>query len=114
MFAYEIAGLGAAPQLDPVGGVAVATGYSAAVNSGACPPITQPAEINLRVRPHIQRNLSAPSSPWTAVIGGNNPDFWTGYQITDISGTTYQWTQAGDGIASWGAGVAAICPQPTS
>ncbi len=34
---------------------------------------------------------------------GNNPDFWTGYQITDMSGTTYEWKQAGDGAASWGA-----------
>ncbi len=114
MFAYEVAGLGAAPQLDPAGGVAVATGYSATVDSGACPAITQPAEIIFGFGHIYSVNLSAPSSAWTAVIGGSDPDFWTGYQITDISGTTYEWKQAGDGTASWGAGVTAICPQPGS
>ncbi len=114
MFAYEIAGLGAAPQLDPAGGVAVATGDSATVDSGACPAITQPAEIIFGFGHIYSVNLSAPASAWTAAIGGSNPDFWSGYQIAQSPGGTYDWAQAGDGTASWGAGVTAICPQPGS
>jgi hypothetical protein len=114
MFAYEVAGLGAAPQLDPAGGVAVATGFGGKVDSGACPAITQPAEIIFGFGHIYSVNLSAPSSHWTAVKGGSNPDFWTGYRITETPGTTYKWTQVGDGTASWGSGVTAICPQPAS
>jgi hypothetical protein len=112
--AYEIAGLGAAPQLDPAGGVAVATGSSAPVNSGACPAITQSPEIIFGFGHIYSVSLSAPSSAWTAAIGGSDPDFWTGYQIVNASGGTYDWAQAGTGTASWGAGVTAICPQPAS
>ncbi len=113
-FAYEVAGLGTAPQLDPAGGVAAGIGYSATVDSGECPPITQPIEIIFGFGHIYSVNLSAPDSAWTAAIGGSNPDFWTGYQIANGPGGTYKWTQAGDGTASWGAGVTAICPQPAS
>jgi hypothetical protein len=112
--AYEIAGLGAAPQLDPAGGVAVATGSSAPVNSGSCPAITQSPEIIFGFGHIYSVDLAAPSSAWTAAIGGSDPDFWTGYQIASASGGTYDWAQAGSGTASWGAGVTAICPQPAS
>jgi hypothetical protein len=111
MFAYEIAGLGAAPQLDPAGGVSSATGNSATVASGACPPITQPAEIIFGFGHIYSVNLSAPASAWAAVIGGTDPDFWTGYQITEASGGGYDWSQAAASTGTWGAGVAAICPQ---
>jgi hypothetical protein len=112
--AYEIAGLGPAPQLDPAGGMAEATGYGNVVASGACPPITQPVEIVFGFGHIYNPALSAPSSAWTAAIAGPDPDVWTGYQITSTTGGTYSWTQTANGTASWGAGVAAICPQPPS
>jgi hypothetical protein len=110
-FAYEIAGLGTAPQLDPAGGVASATGNSAAVNSGACPPITQPAEIIFGFGHIYLVNLTAPSAAWTAVIGGTDPDYWAGYQIASVPGGAYDWSQVGPSTGPWGAGVTAICPQ---
>jgi hypothetical protein len=113
-FAYEVAGLGAAPQLDPAGGVAIGTGYGSTVDSGVCPAITQPLEIVFGFGHIYNPALAAPSSAWTATTGGGAPDFWTGYQITDTPGTTFEWTQTGNGVASWGAGVTAICPQPVS
>jgi hypothetical protein len=109
--AFEIAGLGSAPQLDPAGGVASATGYSATVNSGACPPITQPEEIIFGFGHILSVNLSTPSAAWTAVIGGTDPDFWVGYQIVDVPGSAYDWSQTGTTTGTWGAGIAAICPQ---
>ncbi len=110
MFGYEIAGLGATPKLDPAGGVAMGTGYGAALDSGACPAITQPAEIIFGFGHIYDPNLSPPASAWTAQMGGGIADFWTGYQVTDITGTTFEWKQTADGTASWGAGVVAICP----
>lgn len=114
MFAYEVAGLGTAPQLDPAGGVAMGTGYSASLDSGVCPAITQSAEIVFGFGHIYDPSLSAPASAWTAQMGGGIADFWTGYQVTDLPGTTYEWQQTANGTASWGAGVAAICPQPTA
>ncbi len=113
-FAYEVAGLGAAPQLDPAGGVAIGTGYGSALDSGVCPAITQPLEIVFGFGHIYNPALSAPSSAWTATMGGGVADFWTGYQITDTPGTTFEWTQVANGTASWGAGVTAICPQPVA
>ncbi len=110
--AYEVAGLGTAPQLDPAGGVALGTGYSANLDSGVCPAITQPAEIIFGFGHIYNPTLSAPSSGWTAMTGGSSADFWTGYQIADAPGNTYEWVQTANGTASWGAGVTAICPQP--
>ncbi len=114
MFAYEVAGLGAAPRLDPAGGMATGIGYSATVDSGVCPPITQPAEIIFGFGHIYDPSLSPPSSAWTAEMGGGIADFWTGYQITDTPGTSYEWKQSANGVASWGAAVVAICPQPMS
>ncbi len=111
-FAYEVAGLGAAPRLDPAGGVALGIGYGATVDSGVCPAITQPAEIIFGFGHIYDPDLSPPDSAWTAQMGGSLADFWTGYQITDTSGSTFEWKQSANGTASWGAGVTAVCPQP--
>jgi hypothetical protein len=68
----EVAGLGAAPQLDLAGGVASTAGSTTRLYSGACPAITQAPEI-IFGHGHIHHvTLSAPSGGWTTMIGGGS------------------------------------------
>jgi hypothetical protein len=113
MFAYEVAGLGTAPQLDPAGGVASATGYSDRLDSGTCPPIAQSPEIIFGFGHIYHVTLSAPPGGWTTMIGGGVENFWSGYQIASTPGGAYDWSQSAQTTGSWGAGVTAICAQPT-
>jgi hypothetical protein len=112
IFAYEIAGLGTAPQLDPAGGVASAVGNVTSVNSTACPAITQKPEIIFGFGHIYDVSLSAPSSAWTTIAGGGVQNFWAGYQIVANSGGTYDWSQTAASQGSWGSAVCAICVQP--
>jgi hypothetical protein len=112
MFAYEVAGLGAAPQLDPAGGLASAVGTATAVRSGSCPAITQASEIIFGFGHIYDVSLSAPTGGWTSIAGGGVQNFWAGYQIATTSGSTYSWSQTASSTGSWGAAVTAICPQP--
>jgi hypothetical protein len=118
MFAYEVAGLGAAPQLDPAGGVSSTAGASTStatsVYSGPCPEITQAPEIIFGYGHIYDVTLSAPSGAWTTMIGGGVQNFWSGYQIAAVTGGTYDWTQTAEGTGSWGSAVTAICAQPAS
>jgi hypothetical protein len=108
MFAYEVAGLGATPQLDPAGGVVSATGATASLNSGACPAITEAPEIIFGYGHIYAVPLSAPPGAWTAMMGGGVQNFWSGYQIATGSGGTYDWSQTAATAGSWGAAVTAI------
>jgi hypothetical protein len=112
MFAYEVSGLGAAPQLDPAGGVASAVGDSTAIASGACPAITQAPEIIFGFGHIYDVTLSAPTGGWTTIIGGGVQNFWAGYQIAPTSGGTYSWSQTANSVGSWGSAVTAICAKP--
>lgn len=112
MFAYEVAGLGAAPQLDPAGGVASAAGDSTAVASGVCPAITEAPEIIFGFGHIYDVTSSAPSGNWTTMIGGGVQNFWAGYQIAPASGGSYSWSQTANSVGSWGSAVTAICAQP--
>ena len=114
MFAYEVAGLGSAPQLDPAGGVSSASGTIVNLNSGACPAITQAPEIIFGFGHIYDVTLSAPNAGWTTIAGGGVQNFWAGYQIADSKGGTYDWSQTANQTGSWGSGVAAICPQVAS
>ena len=114
MFAYEVAGLGTNPQLDPAGGVSSGTGTVTTVASGACPAITQSQEIIFGFGHIYDVTLNAPSGSWNTEIGGGVQNFWVGYQIASSPGARYSWTQTANSTGSWGAAVAAICPQPTS
>jgi hypothetical protein len=111
MFAYEVAGLGAAPQLDPAGGVTSEAGSVTAVNSGVCPAITASPEIIFGFGHIYDVTLSAPSSAWTTMIGGGVQNFWSGYQLASSPGNTYDWSQTAASTGSWGAGIVAICAQ---
>ena len=113
MFAYEVAGLGAAPQLDPAGGVSSAAGSATAVRSGACPAITESPEIIFGFGHIYDVGLSAPTGGWTALAGGGVQNFWAGYQIATSPGATYSWSQTANSTGSWGAAVTAICAQPS-
>jgi hypothetical protein len=112
MFAYEVAGLGAAPQLDPGGGVVSSAGSVTTVASGTSPAITQAPEIIFGYGHIYDVTLSAPSGAWITKIGGGVQNFWSGYQIAAASGGTYSWTQTAASSGSWGAAVTAICAQP--
>lgn len=112
MFAYEVAGLGTTPQLDPAGGVASATGFTASLNSGACPAITEAPEIIFGYGHIYDVTLSAPPGAWTTMVGGGVQNFWSGYQIATGPGGTYDWSQAGASAGSWGAAVVAIADPP--
>jgi hypothetical protein len=115
MFAYEVAGLGPAPQLDPAGGVSSATGTTTTVTSGACPAITQAPEIIFGFGHIYAVALSAPSAAWTTMTGGGSEgNFWSGYQLAAASGGTYDWSQTAAASGSWGSAVVAICAQPAS
>ena len=114
MFAYEVAGLGSNPQLDPAGGVSSATGTVTTVASGACPAITQSNEIIFGLGHIYDVTLNAPSGAWNTEIGGGVQNFWVGYQIASSPGARYSWTQAANNTGSWGAAVAAICPEPSA
>jgi hypothetical protein len=114
MFAYEVAGLGTNPQLDPAGGVSSGTGTVTTVASGACPAITQSQEIIFGFGHIYDVTLNAPSGSWNTAIGGGVQNFWAGYQIATSPGARYSWTQTANSTGSWGAAVAAICPQPSS
>jgi len=113
MFAYEISGLGAAPQLDPAGGVSSGSGTATAVRSGACPAIVESSEIIFGFGHIYDVSLSAPTGGWTSIAGGGVQNFWAGYQIATTSGGTYSWSQTANSTGSWGAAVTAICPQPS-
>lgn len=113
MFAYEVAGLGSSPQLDPAGGVASAVGSVTNVRSGACPAITQAPEIIFGFGHIYDVTLSAPSGGWTATAGGGVQNFWAGYQIATAPGGTYSWSQTANTTGSWGSAVTAICAQPS-
>jgi hypothetical protein len=111
MFAYEIAGLGSAPQLDPGGGVASGAGYTASLNSGACPAITEAPEIIFGFGHIYDIALSAPPGGWTTMIGGGpEGNFWSGYQIATGPGGAYDWSQSAASAGSWGSAVVAISP----
>ncbi len=114
MFAYEVAGLGTNPQLDPAGGVSSADGTVTTLASGACPAITQSQEIIFGFGHIYDVPLNAPSGAWNTQIGGGVQNFWVGYQLATSPGARYSWTQTANSTGSWGAAVAAICPQPTS
>jgi hypothetical protein len=111
MFAYEVAGLGSAPQLDPAGGVTSEAGSVTAVNSGICPAITAAPEIIFGFGHIYDVTLAAPSSAWTTMIGGGVQNFWSGYQLASTPGNTYDWSQTAASTGSWGAGIVAICGQ---
>jgi hypothetical protein len=109
MFAYEVAGLGATPQLDPGGGVASAAGFTASLDSGACPAITAAPEIIFGFGHIYDEALSAPRGAWTTMTGGGpEGNFWSGYQIATGPGGTYDWSQAAASAGSWGSAVVAI------
>jgi len=112
MFAYEVAGLGATPQLDPAGGVASAVGFNTTVESGACPAITKAPEIIFGYGHIYGVTLSAPSGAWTTIAGGGFTNFWSGYQIATGPGGTYDWSQAAATSGSWGSAVVAIADPP--
>ncbi|MEP7022217.1 MAG: hypothetical protein ABJB47_00055 [Actinomycetota bacterium] len=117
MFAYEVAGLGAAPQLDPAGGVASRIGSTAGGNdtltSGATPAITQAPEIIFGFGHIYAVALNPPSGAWITQTGGGAQNFVGGYQIAAASGGTYSWTETSAAQpGSWGSGVTAICAQP--
>ena len=88
MFAYEVAGLGDEPQLDPAGGVSstagASTGTATTVSSGPCPAITQSQEIIFGFGHIYDVTLNAPSGAWTTMIGGGVQNFWSGYQIAAV------------------------------
>lgn len=113
LFAYEVAGLGAAPQLDPAGGVSSGSGTATRVASGACPAITQSPEIIFGFGHIYDVTLSAPTGGWTTIAGGGVQNFWAGYQIATAPGGTYSWSQTASSTGSWGSAVSAICPQPS-
>ena len=109
MFAYEIAGLGSAPQLDPGGGVSSGAGYTASLDSGACPAIIDAPEIIFGFGHIYDVALSAPPGGWTTMTGGGSEgNFWSGYQIATGSGGSYDWSQSAASAGSWGAAVVAI------
>jgi hypothetical protein len=117
MFAYEVAGLGAAPQLDPAGGLASRSGSTAngvfTLTSGSTPAITQAPEIIFGFGHIYAVALTAPSGAWITQIGGGDQNFWAGYQIAASSGGTYSWTEpSASQTGSWGSAVTAICAQP--
>jgi hypothetical protein len=113
MFAYEVTGLGAAPQLDPAGGVTSATGTGTDVDSGPTPAITQDPEIIFGYGHDYHVTLSDLPPEWTAQSGGLVQNLWGGYQIVTSAGDSYDWTQTAATDGTWGAAVVAICAQPT-
>jgi hypothetical protein len=48
------------------------------------------------------------------MTGAPIADLWTGYQIVDAPGNTYEWVQTANGTASWCSGATAICPKPAT
>jgi hypothetical protein len=112
MFAYEVAGLGPAPQLDPAGGVASAIGNDASPDSGGCPAIAEAPELIVGYGHIYAVTLNPPPGAWTTMIGGGVQNFWCGYQLAGATGFTFDWSQTADSDGSWGAAVTAICAQP--
>jgi hypothetical protein len=82
IFAYEVAGLGDNPQLDPAGGLAAVTGTDTVVDSGSTPAITQNSEIIFGFGHDYAVVLSSPSAAWTTQPPGGYQNFWGGYQLT--------------------------------
>jgi hypothetical protein len=112
IFAYEVAGLGAVPQLDPAGGVTSATGTNTDVDSGPTPAVTEHPEIIFGYGHDYHITLSGLSAAWTAQSGGQVQNLWGGYQIATSAGGTYDWSQTAASDGTWGAAVVAICAQP--
>jgi Concanavalin A-like lectin/glucanases superfamily len=108
MAAYEISGLGSAPQLDPGGGTSTGgNAGSATAASGSTPAITQSPELILGSVITYGGAPAGAGSPWTEL----SPTYSKcGYQVVTSSGGAYDYTMGSGGAGdTWAACIAAIC-----
>lgn len=109
MVAYEVAGLGAAPNIDQI---VFNTGTSGAIDSGATLPAQFAPELSIAVGVDFAGDAAGPSGGgWTAVEGTGATSAWVGYQINTTLGTTYEWQQPST-TGLWIAGIVTLYSQP--
>jgi hypothetical protein len=108
---YEVAGLGASPQLDrQMKNCTNATvGTGTAVDSLATTAVEYAGEFVLAVGVSDQGSSSGPASPW--VNSELSVNSWTGYQLPASAGGTFEWAQTASGAANWSAGVVCVASQ---